>query len=163
MTNFASAEESAVSRKYDKEIAAAEGNSKKQKKLEEKKQKEINAIRAKYADMQFAVTVAQTISSTALAAMEAYKAMAGIPVVGPALGAAAAAAAIAYGASQIAVAKEQRDAGNTGTRYDESYDRFVDVMERLDIPFTGIVRYKGDDGIEAAENLDEKMMKNASR
>jgi hypothetical protein len=58
-------------------------------------------------------------------------------------------------------------AGNTGTRYDESYDRFVDVMERLeerlDIPFTGIVRYKGDDGIEAAENLDEKMMRNVSR
>ena len=41
--------------------------------------------------------------------MEAYKAMAGIPVVGPALGAAAAAAAIMAGAAQIAVAKQQRD------------------------------------------------------
>lgn len=48
-------------------------------------------------------------ASTAVAAMEAYKAMAGIPIVGPALGAIAAAAAIASGAAQIAVAKQQRD------------------------------------------------------
>lgn len=265
MTNFASAEESAISRKYDKQIAAAEGNSKKQKKLEEKKQKELNAVKAKYADKQFAVTVAQTISTTALAAMEAYKAMAGIPIVGPALGAIAAGAAIAYGASQIAVAKEQRDAAKEGyyqggyyidegytgggdpkqvrgylpdgspvhgkefianhattslfsplfdifdeaqkhntvssiskrdlakalniptgyyqggyngsspssstvirdSRYDEVYERFTDVLERLkekmDVPFKGYVTYKGDDGIEEAQNLDEKMMKNVSR
>lgn len=114
MTNFASAEENAVVRKYDKQIAAAEGNARKQKKLEEQKQKEQNAIKAKYADKQFAVSTAMTISSTAVAAMEAYKAMAGIPIVGPGLGAAAAAAAIAYGASQIAVAKEQRDAAKEG-------------------------------------------------
>lgn len=265
MTNFASAEESAISRKYDKQIAAAEGNSKKQKKLEEKKQKELNAVKAKYADKQFAVTVAQTISATALAAMEAYKAMAGIPVVGPALGAIAAGAAVAYGASQIAVAKEQRDAAKEGyykggyyidegytgggdpkqvrgylpdgspvhgkefianhattslfsplfdifdeaqkhntvssiskrdlakalniptgyyqggyngsssssptvirdSRYDEVYERFMDVLERLDekmdVPFKGYVTYKGDDGIEEAQNLDQKMIKNVSR
>ncbi|GAB6122271.1 phage tail tape measure protein [Dysgonomonas termitidis] len=260
--NYASVEESQISRKYDKEIKAAEGNSKKQKKLEEKKQKELNAIKAKYADKQFAVTVAQTISTTALAAMEAYKAMAGIPVIGPALGVAAAGAAIAYGKSQIDVAKEQRDAAKEGyykggyyinegytggndprqirgflpdgspvhgeefianhtttslyrplfdlfneaqkhntvssiskadlakalniptgyysggyngkpsavqtvvrdNRYDESYDRFVTVMERLEerlnVPFTGIVTYKGEGGIEEAEKLDKKMMKN---
>ncbi|MDH6355487.1 TP901 family phage tail tape measure protein [Dysgonomonas sp. PH5-45] len=114
MTNYASAEESAVSRKYDQQIAAAANNSAKQKKLEEKKQKELNAIKAKYADKQFAVQVAQTISSTSVAAMEAYKAMAGIPVIGPALGAAAAAAALAYGASRIKVAREQRDAAKEG-------------------------------------------------
>lgn len=265
MTNFASAEESAVSRKYDKQIAAAEGNSKKQKKLEEQKQKELNAIKAKYADKQFAVTTAMTIASTAQAAMEAYKAMAGIPIVGPALGAIAAGAAIAYGASQIAVAKEQRDAAKEGyykggyyidegytgggdpkqvrgylpdgspvhgkefiashattslfsplfdifdeaqkhntvssiskrdlakalnipTGYyqggyngsspssptvirdsipEDLYERFTDVLERLDekmdVPFKGYVTYKGDDGIEEAQSLDEKMMKNVSR
>lgn len=265
MTNFASAEESAVSRKYDKQIAAAEGNSKKQKKLEEQKQKELNAIRAKYADKQFAVTTAMTIASTAQAAMEAYKAMAGIPIVGPALGAIAAGAAIAYGASQIAVAKEQRDAAKEGyykggyyidegytgggdprqvrgylpdgspvhgkefianhattslfsplfdifdeaqkhntvssiskrdlakalnipagfyqggyngassssptiirdSRSDETYERLIDVMERLedkmDEPFKSYVTFKGDDGIEEAQDLDEKMKKNVSR
>lgn len=128
MTNFASAEESAVARKYDKQIAAAEGNARKQKKLEEQKQKEQNAIKAKYADKQFAVATAMTISSTAVAAMEAYKAMAGIPIVGPALGAIAAGAAIAYGASQIAVAKEQRDAAKEGY-FDGGFTGGVDPKE----------------------------------
>lgn len=114
MTNFQSAEEDAISRKYDKQIKAAEGNSKLQKKLEAKKEEEVNKIRAKYADKQFAVQTAQIISETSLAAMRAYSALAGIPVVGPALGAAAAAAAITYGASQIKVAKEQRDAAKEG-------------------------------------------------
>lgn len=261
MSNFQSAEESAVSRKYDKQITAAEGNSKRQKKLEEQKQKDLNAIRAKYADKQFLVTVAQTISSTALAAMESYKAMAGIPVVGPALGVAAAAAAVAFGGSQIAVAKEQRDAAKEGyfdggytggtnpkevrgyfpdgspyhgkefvanhkstangllkplfdvvddaqrnntvssltkrdlakalrisgpgyisggytgnisspsvardTRYEESYDRFVNVMERLearlDVPLKAGVTITGDDGIEHQLNLYNKMKSDASR
>lgn len=260
MTNFASAEESAVSRKYDKQISAAEGNSKKQKKLEEQKQKELNAIKAKYADKQFAVTTAMTIASTAQAAMEAYKAMAGIPIVGPALGAIAAGAAIAYGASQIAVAKEQRDAAKEGyfdggytggnepkavrgylpngepvhgmefvanrhstnsgllrplfdvineaqkhntvssltkkdlsralniptgyyqggysgsvssaptiirdTQSDEVIERVIEVMEHLDQKIDNIrayVNYKGDDGIEEAQVLDEKMKKNVSR
>jgi hypothetical protein len=45
---------------------------------------------------------AQIVTSTAVAAMESFKALAGIPVVGPALGAAAAAAAIAAGAIQLA-------------------------------------------------------------
>lgn len=128
MTNFASAEESAVARKYDKEIAAAEGNSKKQKKLEEQKQKEQNAIRAKYADKQFAVNVAMTASSTTVAAMEAYKAMAGIPIIGPALGILAAGAAITYGASQIAAAKEQRDAAKEGY-FDGGFTGGVDPKE----------------------------------
>lgn len=262
MTNFASAEESAVVRKYDKQIAAAEGNARKQKKLEEQKQKEQNAIKAKYADKQFAVSTAMTIASTAVAAMEAYKAMAGIPIVGPALGAIAAGAAIAYGASQIAVAKEQRDAakegyfdggftggvdprqvrgylpdgspvhgmefvanrhltanpqiypalnlfdeaqkhgtagsltkadlakalnipmggymqggfsgtpytidqGTSNNRYDESYERFVDVLDRLDeklgTDFKAYVTYKGNAGIEEAQNLDKKMKRNISR
>jgi hypothetical protein len=59
--------------------------------------------------------------------MEAYKAMAGIPIVGPALGAIAAAAAVASGAAQIAVAKQQRDeakglkSGGYSDEYVEGY------------------------------------------
>ncbi|TFD92564.1 phage tail tape measure protein [Dysgonomonas capnocytophagoides] len=109
-----SAAESAVERRYKKEIAAAGNNSKKVAKLEEKKEAEIQAIRAKYADKQFILSVAQVISSTSVAAMEAYKAMAGIPVVGPALGAAAAAAALAAGYAQIQTAKEQHEAAKKG-------------------------------------------------
>jgi TP901 family phage tail tape measure protein len=112
--NNLSAEEIAITTRYDKEIAAAEGNSEKQKAIEDEKQEALNAIRAEYADKQFSVTVAQIIATTAVAAMEAYKAMAGIPVVGPALGIAAATATIAFGGSQIAVAREQRDAAKAG-------------------------------------------------
>ncbi|MDR1437199.1 MAG: hypothetical protein LBI65_03670 [Candidatus Symbiothrix sp.] len=110
VSGFQQAEEMSVERKYDKLIKAAGKNSKKVAKLEEEKEKEVAGIKAKHADKQFALTVAQVISSTAVSAMEAFSAMAGIPVVGPVLGAAAAAAAIAYGASQIAVAKEQQQA-----------------------------------------------------
>ena len=103
------AELSRVQRKYDKEIAAARKAGKDTTKLEEEKEAAMNAVKKKYADKQFAANVLQVTASTAVAAMEAYKAMAGIPIVGPALGAIAAAAAVASGADQIAVAKQQRD------------------------------------------------------
>lgn len=98
-----------VESRYDKEIEAAKAAGKDTSKLEEQKEAEINAIKKKYADKQFAAAVLQVTATTAITAMEAYKAMAGIPVVGPALGAAAAAAALVAGAAQIAVAKQQRD------------------------------------------------------
>jgi TP901 family phage tail tape measure protein len=114
MDGFMQAEEKAVSLKYDKQIAAAQGNAAKQKKLEEKKEKELAAIRAKYADKQFIVKIASIGAATALAAMEAYAAMSSIPIAGPALGAIAAAAAIATGAAQIAAAKQERDSAREG-------------------------------------------------
>lgn len=103
------AEISKITRKYDKQIAAAKKAGKDTTKLEEEKEEAINQVKKKYADKQFAASVLQVTASTAVAAMEAYKAMAGIPIVGPALGAIAAAAAVASGAAQIAVAKQQRD------------------------------------------------------
>lgn len=103
------AEISKVTRKYDKEIKAAKKAGKDTTKLEEEKEEAINQVKKKYADKQFAASVLQVTATTAVAAMESYKAMAGIPIVGPALGAIAAATAIASGAAQIAVAKQQRD------------------------------------------------------
>ena len=103
------AELSRVQRKYDKEIAAARKAGKDTTKLEEEKEAAMNAVKKKYADKQFAANVLQVTASTAVAAMNAYSAMASIPIVGPALGTIAAAAAIAAGAAQIAVAKQQRD------------------------------------------------------
>ncbi len=100
---------SKIALRYDKEIKAAKKAGKDTTKLEESKEEEINAIRRKYADKQFMAAVLQVTATTAVTAMEAYKAMAGIPVVGPALGAIASAAAIASGAAQIQVAKQQRD------------------------------------------------------
>ena len=116
-----------VESRYDKQIAAAKAAGKDTTKLEEQKEAEINAIKKKYADKQFAAAVLQVTATTAITAMEAYKAMAGIPVVGPALGAAAAAAAIVAGAAQIAVAKQQRDeakglkSGGYSSDYVEGY------------------------------------------
>ena len=57
--------------------------------------------------------------------------------------------------------------GATDTRYDESYDRFVNVMERLedrlDKKIVATVAITGDDGLEETQSLYDKMNKNASR
>jgi len=58
--------------------------------------------------------IAETCVNTYSAAMAAYNAMAGIPIVGPALGVAAAAAAIAYGMAQVASISSMQP-GNSGT------------------------------------------------
>lgn len=58
--------------------------------------------------------IANTIVSTHQAAMDAYKAMAGIPVVGPALGAAAAAAAVLAGAGSISAIQSTQFGGGGG-------------------------------------------------
>lgn len=126
---FQDAEVSKVTRKYDKEIKTAKKAGKDTTKLEEEKEEAINQVKKKYADKQFAASVLQVTATTAVAAMEAYKAMAGIPIIGPVLGAMAAAAAVASGAAQIAVAKQQRDEakglkeGGYSDEYVEGYTR----------------------------------------
>ena len=61
--------------------------------------------------LQKAASIAQTLISTYDGATSAYKAMAGIPVVGPALGAAAAAAAIASGKANVDQIRAQKFQG----------------------------------------------------
>ena len=114
-----------IESRYDKQIKAAKKAGKDTTKLEEEKEAAVSEIRKKYADKQFAAQVLQVISSTSVAAMEAYKAMAGIPVVGPGLGAAAAAAAIAAGAAQLISAKQARDdaKGLYGGGYSSDYEK----------------------------------------
>lgn len=116
ISNFQRSEELAVERKYNKMIEAAGKNSRQAAKLEEEKEKKLNEIRAKYADKQFITTVAAVIASTAQAAIDAYANALKIPVAGLVLAPIAAAAAVAFGASQIAVAKQQRDAAKAGYR-----------------------------------------------
>lgn len=123
------AEISKISRQYDNKIKIAKKAGKDTTKLEEDKEEAINQVKKKYADKQFAAAVLQVTASTAVAAMEAYKAMAGIPIVGPVLGAIAAAAAVASGGAQIAVAKQQRDEakglkdGGYSAEYVEGYTK----------------------------------------
>lgn len=114
MSAMQDSEISKVESRYDAQIKAAQKAGKDTTELEEQKEEAVLAVKRKYADKQFALQVLQVTSSTAVAAMEAYKAMAGIPVIGPALGAAAAAAAVIAGAAQIAVAKQQADEANKG-------------------------------------------------
>lgn len=109
MSAMQDGEISSVERKYDKQIQAAEKAGKDTTKLEEEKEAAVMEVKRKYADKMFAMQVLQVTASTAVAAMEAYKAMAGIPFVGPALGAAAAAAAVIAGTAQIAIAKQQHE------------------------------------------------------
>lgn len=100
---------SKIENRYDAQIKAAQKAGKDTTELEEQKEEAVMAVKRKYADKQFALQVLQVTASTAVSAMEAYKAMAGIPIVGPSLGAAAAAAAVVAGMAQIAVAKQQAD------------------------------------------------------
>lgn len=62
-----------------------------------------------------ALAIAQTTMATYEAAMQAYKAMAGIPVVGPGLGIAAAAAAIAAGVANVKKILEVKILGDTAS------------------------------------------------
>ena len=83
---------------------------KEREKLLEEEQKAYNkAFKANKA-----VQYANTVVNTATSAMSAYSALAGIPIVGPALGAAAAAAAIAAGAIQIKIISAQQPDDITG-------------------------------------------------
>lgn len=124
-----------VTKKYDKEIKAAQKAGKDTTKLEEEKEEAINQVKKKYADKQFAAAVLQVTATTAVAAMEAYKAMAGIPVVGPVLGGIAAAAAVASGMAQIKVAQQQRDEakglyeGGYSNEYVEGYTKSGDPID----------------------------------
>lgn len=109
MSSMQDREISKIENRYDAQIKAAQKAGKDTTELEEQKEEAVMAVKRKYADKQFALQVLQVTASTAVSAMEAYKAMAGIPIVGPALGAAAAAAAVVAGMAQIAVAKQQAD------------------------------------------------------
>ncbi|MDR1461448.1 MAG: hypothetical protein LBI78_07375 [Campylobacteraceae bacterium] len=62
-------------------------------------------------ELNKAVSIAETVISTYQAAQSSYSAMAGIPYVGPALGAAAAAAAIASGMMRVNAIKSQQFKG----------------------------------------------------
>lgn len=108
------AEEAKVTARYDKEIEAAGATTAKGKKLEEQKQKELARVKNKYNKKEMTVQLAQAVAQTAMNALMAYGAMAKIPVVGPALGIAAAAAATAAGMIQIAAIKKQHEAQAAG-------------------------------------------------
>lgn len=74
----------------------------------------VAAIEKEYFERNKKLQIAQATISTAQSAIQAFNSLAAVPIVGPALGAAAAAAAVAAGAIQIAKIKAtQFDAGGS--------------------------------------------------
>ena len=102
VTSLQNAEMANVDAKYDAEIKAAEGNTALQEKLEKKKANEKLKIQKKYADVNFAMQVAQIISNTAVSIMKAYSEL------GPIAGSVAAALMGVTGAAQLVVANAER-------------------------------------------------------
>lgn len=102
VTSLQNAEMANVDAKYDAEIKAAEGNTALQEKLEKKKANEKLKIQKKYADVNFAMQVAQIISNTAASIMKAYSEL------GPIAGSVAAALMGVTGAAQLAMANAER-------------------------------------------------------
>lgn len=102
VTALQNAEMANIDAKYDAEIKAAEGNTALQEKLEKKKANEKLKIQKKYADVNFAMQVAQIISNTAVSIMKAYSEL------GPIAGSIAAALMGVTGAAQLAVANAER-------------------------------------------------------
>lgn len=108
------AETARVEAEYDQQIKAAGNNSARTKMLEEKKAAEIAKIKSKYAKREAAMQIAQAIAQTAMNALMAYGSVVKIPIVGPALAVAAAAAATAAGLIQVAAISKQAEAQEKG-------------------------------------------------
>lgn len=107
-------EQAKISKNYEKQIAAAGKNSKKKKKLEEKRDKELAAAKSKANKKAMKIEIAQAIASTAIAAINAYSSAAAIKGTGWLLAPIAAGMATAAGMLQIATIKKQHQAEAAG-------------------------------------------------
>lgn len=107
-------EQAKISKNYEKQIAAAGNNSKKKKRLEEKRDKELAAAKAKANKRAMKIEIAQAIASTAMAAINAYSSAAQVPFIGWTLAPIAAGMATAAGLLQIATIRKQHQAEAAG-------------------------------------------------
>ena len=107
-------EQAKISKNYEKQIAAADNNSKKKKKLEEKRDKELAAAKSKANKKAMKIEIAQAIASTAMSAINAYASAAAIPTIGWTLAPIAAGMATAAGMIQLAAIKKQHQAEAAG-------------------------------------------------
>lgn len=103
-----------ISKEYDQRISKAGNNSAKVQKLEKERDKKIAAEKNKANKKAMRIEIAQATVQTAEAAISAYKSAAAIPMVGHILAPIAAAAALAYGAMQVATIKKQQQAQEAG-------------------------------------------------
>lgn len=126
-------EENAVTQRYDREIKKVGENSRKGKKLEEQKQKELAAVKNKYRKKQMGMEIAQAVASTAMAAINAYASASKVSWI---LGPIAAAMAVAAGSIQIAAIKKQHAAESSGY-YEGGFTGGSDYRRRAGIVHQG--------------------------
>lgn len=126
-------EENAITSRYDNEIKKVGENSRKGKKLEEQKQKELAAVKNKYRKKQMALEIAQAVASTAMAAINAYASASKVSWI---LGPIAAAMAVAAGGIQIAAIKKQHAAESSGY-YEGGFTGGSDYRRRAGIVHQG--------------------------
>jgi TP901 family phage tail tape measure protein len=107
-------EQARITKNYEKQIEAAGKNSKKKKKLEAKRDKELAEAKSKANKKAMKIEIAQAIASTAMAAINAYSSAAQIPVTGWIMAPIAAGLATAAGMLQIATIKKQHQAEAAG-------------------------------------------------
>lgn len=100
----------AIEKRYDAEIANAEGNNYKVKKLEKEKAAEEAKIKKEANRKSFSMQVIQAVAQTATAALNAYSSAAAVPLVGYILAPIAASMAVAAGMMQVAAIKKQQQA-----------------------------------------------------
>jgi len=101
---------SAIEKRYEREVSAAEGNGYIIAKLEKQKEKDIAKAKSEANKKMFAMEVMQAVASTALSAINAYSSAAQVPMIGYILAPIAAGMALAAGAIQIAAVKKQQAA-----------------------------------------------------
>ena len=126
-------EENAVTQRYDREIKKVGEDSRKGKKLEEQKQKELAAVKNKYRKKQMGMEIAQAVASTAMAAINAYASASKVSWI---LGPIAAAMAVAAGGIQIAAIKKQHAAESSGY-YEGGFTGGSDYRRRAGIVHQG--------------------------
>ena len=103
-------QEQKINKKYEAELAAAEGNAAETERIEAEKEKEIAAMKNEAEEKKYTMQIASTIAQTAISAVNAYSSAAAIPVVGWIMGPIAAAMAVAAGGIQLATLKKQHEA-----------------------------------------------------
>ncbi len=114
ITEFTKAEmqiqTAAIEKRYDREIAFAEGNSYLTKKFEKEKQEEIAKIKEEAANKEFAMQVIGAVAQTAANAISAYGAALKVGPAGLILAPIAAGLAVAQGVVQVASIRKQKEA-----------------------------------------------------
>ena len=103
-------ETAAIEKRYEREVALAQGNSYKVAKAEKQKEADIAKAKNDANKKMFAMQVIQAVAQTATNALNAYGSAAAVPVIGYILAPIAAAMAVAAGAIQIASIKKQAQA-----------------------------------------------------